>query len=188
MELLAEIRRSRRCLPASHRALLEQLNVQEAVLHVWPDGVIDIYRTLNERPPKRNRLDGAAAVWLQAHRTVAFNAPLLEAAVAGLNEPSARATIESVAWHEYGHALSLMLSTDDHRAAGPSLLRLLPDGLRRAVGADGYPRAEVFDEIVATLYPLLVGRIRDHGYGPPDFLHPSLYAAFQEVIPWPPTH
>lgn len=187
MDLLDEIRLARRALPMSHRALLDHLNVQETAIDDWPGHVIDIYRTLNEQPPKRSQLENAAAVWLQERRTVAFNAPLLEAALAGLNEPSLRVAIQSIAWHEYGHALSLMRSTSDHRAIGPRLLGVLTEGLRQAVGPDDYRPSEIFDEIVATLYTLMVSRIRDHGYGAPDFLHPSLFEVFQEVIPWPPT-
>ena len=187
MDLLAEIGRARRELPQSHRALLDQLHVQDAVVDDWPDGVIDLYTTLRERPPDRSLVANAAAVWLQERSTVAFNAPLLRAVVHGLNESSMRAMIHPLVWHEYGHALSLMRATADHRVSGPYLVGLLPDGLRPAVIAGGYARLEIFDELVATLYALMIGRIRDCGYGAPDFLHSSVFAAFQEVIPWPPT-
>lgn len=188
MELLVEVRRARRELPSRHRALLDHLNVQETVVRNWPDGVADLYRTLGERPPDESHLKDAAAVWLPGHRTAVFNAPLLEATTAGLDPPSARAVIQYIAWHEYGHALSLTLATDELRADGPALLKLLPERFQEAVGADGYARSQIFDEIVATIYTVMINRIRTDGYGAPEFIHPQVFAAFQEVIPWPPTH
>lgn len=189
MDLLAEVRRAREELPRSHRVLLDQFNVQETVVQDWPDGVADLYRTLGERPPAADQLKEAAAVWLQGHRTAAFNAPMLRATTAGLDDLSARHLIQYIAWHEYGHALSLTLATDELRAAGPTLLKLLPEPLQEAVSADGYyARIQIFDEIVATIYTLMINRIRTDGYGAPDFIHPQVFAAFQEVIPWPPIH
>jgi len=186
MDLLAEVRRARRELPERHRALLDHANVQETVVYDWPDGVADLYRTLGERPPSASELKDAAAVWLQGHRTAAFNAPLLQAMAAEVDVPSARAVIQYVAWHEYGHALSLTLATDELRAEGPALLRLLPERFQELVAADSYARSQVFDEIVATVYTVMIDRIRTDGYGAPDFIPPQVYAAFQEVIPWPP--
>jgi hypothetical protein len=185
--LLDEIRKARRSLPVAHRALLDQLNVQETAIVDWPGGVIDLYRTLRERSPSRAQLEKAAAVWLHEQRTAAFNAPLLEVAMSGLDTTSRRRLVESIAWHEYGHALSFMRSTAELRIDGARLLELLPDGLRYAVGSADYRASQIFDEIVATLYAVMIDRIRQHGYGPPKFLHPDLFAAFQEVIPWPPT-
>lgn len=152
----------------------------------WPQHVIDLYRALREPAPTREQLDRAAAVWLQERRTVAFNASLIDALVAGLEQATQRVLVHYVAWHEYGHALSLMRATAAQRADGHRLSGLLTAGLREAVSPADYRRSQVFDEIVATLYALMVDRIREHGYGPPEFLHPELFAAFQEVIPWPP--
>jgi hypothetical protein len=185
MDVLAEIRLARSCIPSSHRALLEQLNVQEAAVYDWPDGVMDMYRTLKERPPRRSQIASALALWLPERRTAAFNAAMLEVAVDGLNTSSMRAKIHPLAWHEYGHALSFMRSTSELRASGPALMALLPDGLRDAVSVE-YEQRQIFDEVVATVYANLVGRVRDHGYRQPGYLPPRLYAAFREVIPWPP--
>jgi hypothetical protein len=188
MDLLAEVQKARGELPKRHRALLDQLNVQEVVVHDWPDGIANLYRTLGERPPSASRLKDAAAVWLQGHRTAAFNGPLLQAMAAEVDVASARAVIQYIAWHEYGHALSLTLATDELRAEGPALLELLPERFQELVGADSYARSQVFDEIVATVYTVMINRIRTDGYGAPDFIHPHVFAAFQEVIPWPPIH
>jgi hypothetical protein len=38
----------------------------------------------------------------------------------------------------------------------------------------GYRRSEVFDEVIATVYAVMVSRV--------------VFDAFKEVIPWPPNH
>lgn len=184
-DLLLEIRRARRALPAEHRELLDELGVQEAVMWKWPDDVIALYRTLGRRTPAAARLVCAAAVWLDDLRTVAFNGPYLTATTLGLDEASRQLALGYVAVHEYGHALSLRRATAEHREDGRRLLGLLPPAMRDHIGRSGYRTTELFDEVVATVYELMVRRVREHGYGPPEFLHPDVLAAFLEVIPWP---
>lgn len=147
-----------------------------------------MYRTLRETPPTTAQLANAAAVWLDGLRTVAFNAALLDQATAGLDEQHRRATIAAIAWHEYGHALSLTRATADQRKTGPRLFELLSQGLRDAIDyPGGYRQSELFDEIIAGVYTQLVHRVRSHGYLPPESLHPEVFSAFKEVIPWPPS-
>jgi hypothetical protein len=70
-----------------------------------------------------------------------------------LDEPSRRAVVARVAWHEYGHALSVTRATREHRERGPELLALLPAGLRETIDYPGrYRTSQVFDEVVATIY------------------------------------
>jgi hypothetical protein len=186
--LSSDIRAAREVLPTEHRRLLDELRVQEKVVIDWPREVIDLYKTLLATPPDRSTVDGAAAVWLDELRTVAFNGSLFRRAAAGLDAPTRHLVVARVAWHEYGHALSVTRATRDHRDRGPELLTLLPAGLREAIDYPGrYRRSQVFDEIIATLYSVLVGRVRSDGYVRPEYLHPHVFAAFQEVIPWPRT-
>jgi hypothetical protein len=42
-------------------------------------------------------------------------------------------------------------------------------------------------EIRAAIYSVIVGRVRTDGYFRPTYLHADVFAAFQEVIPWPQT-
>jgi hypothetical protein len=71
---------------------------------------------------------------------------------------------------------------------GPRLVELLPPGLRRAIDYPGsYRPREVFDEVIANVYALMIRRAVDHNdYGVPRFLHADVYDAFQAVVPWPP--
>jgi hypothetical protein len=186
--LFSDIQTARRGLPSEHRRLLDDLRAQKKVVTDWPAEVLDLYETLLETPPKPTALDGAAAVWLNGLRIVAFNGPLLQRAALGLDDPTRRVIVARITWHEYGHALSVTRATKEHRDRGPELLELLPAGLRGAIDYPGrYRRSEIFDEIIATLYSVLVGRVRTDGYVQPKYLHPHVFAAFQEVIPWPRT-
>jgi hypothetical protein len=185
-QLLREIRAARLELPEAHRELLDQIGVQETAVEDWPDGVIDLYRTLNEPTPAPSTITGAAAVWLHERRTVAFNTTALRDAVHGLTTASRRHIVSAVAWHEYGHALSVHRATDEHRRHGLELLALVPDAIREAIDyPNRYRASQVFDEIIAGLYALLVGDVRSSGYVQPNYLHDDVYAAFQEVVPWP---
>lgn len=176
-------------LPASHRALLEQIGVQDAVIDDWPDGVLDLYVTLREPAPERDRLRGAIAVWLPSRKVVAYNGPALEH---GLDDELSAATrqtiVDNIAWHEYGHSLSVTRASASYKRRGPRLVGLLPDGLRAAIDADGsYGPREVFDEVIANVYALMIGRaVHNNDYVLPDFLHRDVVEAFTAVIPWPP--
>jgi hypothetical protein len=186
--LLSEIREARAQLPAEHRNLLAQIGTHEGVVEDWPNGVQDLFRSVQEVPPSDAALVNAAAVWLDGLRTVVFNGPLMLAATTGLTDTSRKQLVAYIAWHEYGHALSLTRSTLEQRRSGVHLLGLLSDGMRASIDyPGGYGRLQVFDEVVATVYALLISRIRTDGYGVPEFLHPEIVQAFKEVIPWPPS-
>lgn len=50
-----------------------------------------------------------------------------------------------------------------------------------------YGPREVFDEVIANVYALVIGRaVHDSNYDLPDFLNPDVASAFTAVIPWPP--
>jgi phage tail protein X len=190
LDLEELIRTARRRLPTSHHALLEQIGVQDAVIDDWPAGVQGLYETLQESPPAITQLADAVAVWLPQRRVVAYNGPLLMHAIGDveLTPATRQATIDNIAWHEYGHALSVTRASQEMRRDGPRLVELLPAGLRRAIDfPGGYRPREVFDEVIANVYALMIGRaIHLDDYGVPSFLNADVYDAFQAVVPWPP--
>jgi phage tail protein X len=181
---------ARRRLPRSHRALLEQIGVQDAVVDSWPGGVRAFYQTLKATPPTASDLANALAVWLPDVRVVAYNGRLLDHAlgVHDLDQTSVQRTIDNIAWHEYGHALSATRASSATKRDGPRLLDLLPPGLRAAIDyPGGYRQMQVFDEVIANVYALVIGRAVQSGdYGMPSFLHPDVCDAFKAVVPWPP--
>jgi hypothetical protein len=162
--LLREIRAARSALPAVHRELLDELRVQEITVTRWPGAAVDLYATLREPTPSQAELDGAAAAWLHELHTVVFNAYLLLQAVDGLDDVSRKTVISSIAWYEYGHALSVTRAGPERRARGLHLLTLLPARMREAIDYPGrYRASQVFDEIMATLYSILIGRVPSTG-------------------------
>jgi len=145
-----------------------------------------MYATLREPAPSPDDLDGAAAAWLRERRTVVFNATALAQTADGLTPAARRSLIAGVAWHEYGHALSVVLAGPEQRERGVQLLELLSPPMREAINYPGrYRKSQVFDEVMATVYALMIGGVPINGYSRPEFLAPELHAAFREVFPWP---
>jgi len=64
------------------------------------------------------------------------------------------------------------------KADGPRLVELLPPGLRRAIDyPGGYRARDVFDEVIANVYALMVGRgVHHQDYSVPTFLHSDVYS------------
>jgi hypothetical protein len=190
VDLHALITSARGRLPASHRGILQQIGVQDAVVYDWPTGVQALYETLREIPPNTLDLSEAVAVWLPGLRVVAYNGLLLDHALgdADLTNPTRQTTVDNIAWHEYGHALSVVRASPEDRREGPRLVELLPPGLRQAIAyPGGYRDAQVFDEVIANVYALMVSRAVHHDdYVVPDFIHRDVYDAFRAVVPWPP--
>jgi hypothetical protein len=187
------VREARAQLPATHRALLTQIGVQEVVLDRWPGDVQDLYRTIKKQAPSDAALADTLAVWPEGIRVVAFNGPLLLRYLGGrpgqsLSMESCQFIINGLAWHEYGHALSVTRSSSEQRRSGVRLLEQLPEQMRDSIAYPGtYLRNQVFDEVIAHVYGLMVHRlVRGDGYGPPDFLPREVFDAFKEVVPWPP--
>jgi hypothetical protein len=191
IELDRLIASARSRLPVSHRALIEQIGVQDLVVHDWPRGPQDLYETIREAPPSTEALSGAIAVWLAGPRVVAYNGPVLLRALGDseLTDATLQYAIDNIVWHEYGHALSVTRASPAERRDGPRLVDLLPEGLRRAIDyPGGYRDRQVFDEVIANVYALMVSRVVHHGdYRVPSFIHGDVYDAFQAVVPWPPT-
>lgn len=182
------IRRARQLVPASHRALLEQIGVQDAVIDDWPAGVQALYETLGEAPPAREAIADALAAWLPDRRVVAYNGVVLPRATAGVDDSTRQAVINNIAWHEYGHALSVARASPEMRQDGVRLLGLLPEGLKTTIDYPGsYRLRQVFDEVIANVYAMMVDRaVRSGDYGVPEFLHADVFGAFAVVVPWPP--
>jgi phage tail protein X len=116
---------------------------------------------LKATPPTASDLANALAVWLPDVRVVAYNGDLLNHAlnVHDLDQTSVQRAIDNIAWHEYGHALSATRASPATKRDGPRLLALLPPGLRAAIDyPGGYRQMQVFDEVIANVYALVIGR------------------------------
>jgi hypothetical protein len=80
------------------------------------------------------------------------------------------AFIMRTAWHEWGHALSVVRCSQEDVATGRKLFDLAPAGLRESIRRAAYRSAEYTHELVAETYALLLARHRRGAMGRPS--HP----------------
>jgi hypothetical protein len=102
----------------------------------------------------------------------------------GLNSDSFEAALARVAWHEWGHALSLDRATQEDVSEGPSLLRHAPGGIAETIRGGGYGSREITHELVAEIYALLMARRRRGVGGKPPWLADDLWALIVRVTEW----
>jgi hypothetical protein len=105
-------------------------------------------------------------------------------AFSGLDDPSLEYDLSRVAWHEWGHALSIDRTAEDDIAAGERYVELLPDGLAKFVRQAGYRRREYTHEVVAETYAISMIRRRQGTTGRPPWLHPEVYELVRRVAGW----
>lgn len=128
------------------------------------------------------RTNGALGIWVPDLRVVLLNCahPALE----GLDPGSFADALTRVAWHEWGHALSIDRASPADVADGPRYLELLPESLAEIVRGSGYRRKEYTHEIVAEIYSLLMIRRRHGKTGKPPWLHKEIYELVRRVAGW----
>lgn len=127
-------------------------------------------------------MDGALGIWLRELRIVLINdahPKLVE-----LDSSTREEFIARVAWHEWGHALSVARCSPDDVASGFRLLELAPEGIRERVREAGYRADEYTYEVIAETYALLVLRRLKGGSGQPSWLHHEIYDLMKTVAEW----
>jgi hypothetical protein len=176
-----------RDLPKPHRLLLENVGAAQWRVVDQPLGrfVDDLlcsagYAALQDR--NRRELDQAAGVWVQQLGVVVIDAG--HDALAGLDASSYESMIARVAWHEWGHALSVVRTSPDDIARGSRLLELAPEGIREFIRRSGYRNREYTHELVAEIYALLMGRRRRGQTGQPRWLSDELYELVRRASGW----
>ncbi len=127
-------------------------------------------------------MDGAFGVWIAELRIVLVNAA--HPALAGLDAPVREAFLAHVAWHEWGHALSVVRCSQEDVAAGVRLLALAPEGIRESVRRAGYRHSEYTHELIAETYALLMERRRRNAFGRPSWLNNEIYNLTRRVTGW----
>jgi hypothetical protein len=131
----------------------------------------------------RGRLDSAVAVWVQDLRVVVVNA--CHPALADLDQKTYERVIARTAWHEWGHALSIVRCTSEDVAAGTRLLALAPTSVSKSIREAGYRRYEYTHELVAEIYALLIERRQQEEPGRPRWLNQEIYDLVKRVTAWP---
>lgn len=88
------------------------------------------------------------------------------------------------AWHEWGHALSIVRCSQEDVAAGRKLLELAPTGLCESILQAGYRSTDYTHELVAETYALLLARHRRGATGRPSWLDSEIYNLVKRVTDW----
>jgi hypothetical protein len=176
-----------RNLPSAHRTLLEsigasQWQVVSGPLGTAADGFLQSagHRTLARSV--RDELNRALGLWIRELRIVLINDS--HPKLIGLNAQTCEEFIARVAWHEWGHALSIARCSSEDVAAGSKLLKLAPEGIQKRIRYAGYGRRDYTHEVIAETYALLMVRRLTGGSGQPSWLDDEIYDLLKRVTEW----
>jgi len=174
-------------LPAPHRELLTEVGASQRLVVEQPLGTIvdKLLRSADAgglTVDAQAKTDTAIAVWLQRLRLVVFN--LRNQALVGLSPDAYAQALSQTAWHEWGHALSIVRCTPDDVRDGPRLLELAPTSVDNAIRCAGYRRDEYTYELVANVYAALVERRLERLRGRPKWLNQEIYDLVVRVTGW----
>jgi len=174
-------------LPPAHRALLEAIGASQWQVVDQPLGaaVDGFLRSAGHRAlplSAQRKLDLALGVWIQELRIILVHAGHTK--LADLDKATYEAFIARTAWHEWGHALSVVRCSQEDIAAGRRLLDLAPVGIREGVRGAGYRSSDYTHELVAETYALLMARRQREASGKPLWLDDEIYNLVKRVTGW----
>lgn len=174
-------------LPTLHRTLLESIGASQsqAVDQQLGAAVDGFLRSAGHRglpTTARRKLDLALGVWLQELRIILIDVG--HPKLTGLDQPTYEAFITRTAWHEWGHALSVVRCSQEDIAAGRKLLGLAPAGIREGIRQAGYRASDYTHELVAETYALLLARRRRGATGRPSWLDNEIYSLLKRATDW----
>jgi hypothetical protein len=178
------VRRAWQDLPPGDRVLLEAISADEwqvcdRSLGTYTDELLRSADRGSLPDSEIARANDALALWVPDLRVMLINAS--HPAFDGLDVPTLTYDLSRVAWHEWGHALSLDRAEEEDIAAGERYVKLLPEGLGKLVRQAGYRRREYTHEVVAEIYAILMIRRRQKKTGRPPWLHPEVYELVRRV-------
>ena len=176
-----------RDLPGQHRLLLENIGASRWQVLDRPLGnsVNDLLISAGYAqllPAGRVSLDRALGMWIERLHLVLIDAG--HSVLADLDDQTFELMLVRTAWHEWGHALSVVRAEHDDVAAGERLLDLAPDGVREFIRRAGYRRSEYTHELIAEIYALLMSRRRRGHTGQPPWLADEIYRLVRRVSGW----
>jgi hypothetical protein len=170
-------------LPSPHRRLLTQVGASkwEIVKEGLGDATEHRLRSAGETAPSKTPIadNQALGMWVPNLRLVLINEahPAILSADAGTRE----ALLTWVAWHEWGHALSVTSHSPHDPGEGARLLALAPEGLRERIRRAGYPRREYIHELIAETYALLMRERIQGRPGQPQWLSNEIYQLISRI-------
>jgi len=118
-------------------------------------------------------------MWISELRIVLINER--HEALTTTNQSTREALLTWVAWHEWGHALSIEGHSAHDPAEGERLLALAPDGIRERVRRAHYPRREYIHELIAETYALIMRERVEGRSGRPSWLSNEIYNLMARV-------
>jgi hypothetical protein len=171
-------------LPGSHRRLLEQIGASRWEIVDRPLG--EVTRDLLQAPGRARQSraqteadNHALGIWVPELRLVLINEA--HPAVLSTDQATREGMLTWVAWHEWGHALSVASHTPHDPNEGSRLLALAPPGIRERIRRANYPRREYIHELIAETYALVM-RARIEGRpGPPTWLPNEIYQLITRI-------
>ena len=181
------VRKAWRELPRGDRHLLEGISADQwqvcgRALGTYADELLRSAGLGSLPGSEIARANAALALWVPDLRVVLINES--HPAFDGLDGSAFAYDLSRVAWHEWGHALSLDRAGEGDIAAGEHYVELLPKALARLVREAGYRRREYTHEVVAEIYAMLMTRRRQGKTGRPPWLHPEVYELVRRVAGW----
>lgn len=165
-------------LPSRHRQLLEQMGASrwEIVDRLLGDVVRELFLSPERPAPTRaqTKLDNRAlGMWVPELRLVLINDGHQELRCA--DPPTREALVTWIAWHEWGHALSVTGFSNHDPSEGARLLGLAPPGIRERIRKGGYRRSQYIHELIAETYALLMRESVEGRPGRPKWLPDEIY-------------
>jgi len=133
-------------------------------------------------PTDRRGLADAVGVWIEELRLVLVDAG--HPALSDLDDQSFEMMLARIAWHEWGHALSVVRAETEDIADGERLLALAPRGVSERIRRAGYRRSQFTHELVADIYALLMSRRRRGETGKPPWLDDRIYQLVRRISTW----
>jgi hypothetical protein len=171
-------------LPSSHRGLLVHVGASqwEIVNHGLGRAAEERLASAGEITPSKEEAaaaNKALGMWVPALRLVLINE--MHSALANADSATREALLTWVAWHEWGHALSVTNASPHDPGEGARLLALAPDGIRERIRQGGYPRREHIHELIAETYALLMRERVEGRPGQPPWLPNEIYRLISRI-------
>jgi hypothetical protein len=181
------VRQAWRELPRGDRHLLKEIRADQwevcgRALGTYTDELLRSAGLATLPESEIDRANAALALWVPDLRVVLINEG--HPAFDGLDGPTFAYDLSRVAWHEWGHALSLDRAEEGDISTGEHYVELLPKALARLVRQAGYRRREYTHEVVAEIYAMLMTRRRQGATGRPPWLHSEVYELVRRVAGW----
>jgi hypothetical protein len=171
-------------LPSPHRQLLTQVHAWqwEIVNEGLGQAVANRLRSAGHQVPESAQTtadDKALGMWVPELRLMLINEAHPE--ILSADAATREALVMWVAWHEWGHALSVTSTSPHDPDEGTTLLALAPEGLRERIRQGNYARREYIHELIAETYALVMRERIQGRPGQPLWLANEIYQLIARI-------